>query len=800
VRNVELLVNGQVVSNDAAFPFELFAQAPTIAQGGDKLTIQVRATDTGGNATLSDPVVLDVVPDTFAPEVTKMSLDEGARVFFVRSIDVSFDEPLDLARLNLSGIELINTGSDGVAGTADDKAIDVRLDTRSFGQSLSILPNGYLLPGTYQLRIDPSVVADKAGNALVTPITRNFTIRPASDIRAGSGMPEITQAPSANPGQEIGLPVPFDPATARTTFNVIDASGNKTTRDVAVSRFDAAQGLAYFRVPLDAVTGEIQVFSQVGSTKTTFADGTFLLQILPVITDVQVQGVASDGSSATVVISGLGFVEGSNSEYRFGGDVVLDAGVNTGPDVGLVYNPNAGQYVNGQVVVTVPLSGSTFGPIVIRTAGGASASYSVSLSGIASTALSGTPADADEASANPGQAVTLQGAGLSTATDVLLRWTDVDGDARMTHLSPTSAAADGSSATLIVPEYANGAARLQVFGSASQPLLQIVPKLTGFNVQNASLSLYGSGFVEGASSYGFAGTTVADSQINGGADVYYNTDQNGRAYLDAGTLPRHGLGSLTVTTAGGTSAALNLNLLRPGSDTGAVGSLGDVAVDPATGALWVSDNDNPGHILRIDEASGAILQTITLTDAFGTPYASNLAGLQVLGQAITLNGTSVPQGSLLLFSGYASPDRVIAVNASNGAVITSLGLAQNYDLAAGVFDAASGHLFVTDSRNSANRIVEINAATGAEIASFVVPFPVYSYAGLAVDPVTGNLWLGTYSAAATLVELTRTGTEVRRLDLASQGVNDNEISGLAFAPDGSLRVASSSGVVYEALV
>ncbi|SCX42366.1 Ig-like domain-containing protein [Nitrosospira sp. Nsp1] len=799
VRNVELLVNGKVVSNDAAFPFELFAQAPTIAQGGNKLTIQVRATDTGGNSTLSDAVVLDVVPDTFAPQVTKMSLDEGARVFFVRSVDVSFDEPLDLSKLNLTGIELINIGLDGVAGTADDKAIDVRLDTRSFGQSISVLPNGYLLPGAYQLRIDPSVVADSAGNALAAPIVRNFSIRPASDIRAGSGVPEITQAPSANPGQEIGLPVPFDPASARTTFNVIDANGNKTTRDVAASRFDTVLGVAYFNVPLDAITGEIQVFSQVGNTKTIFADGTFLLQILPVITDVQVQSVAADGSSATVLISGLGFVESNNSEYRFGSDVVLDAGVNTGADVQFRYDPSIGFIPNGYVQVTVPLSGSAFGPISIKTAGGASASYSVNLSGIGATALSGTPADADEASANPGQAITLQGAGLSTATDVLLRWTDISGNARMTQLNPTSAAANGSSATLLIPEYANGVASLQVFGSASQPLLQIVPRLTGFDVQNAALSLYGSGFVEGASSYNFIGATVADSQINGSADVYYNNDfsaQNGRAYLDTNTLPRHGLGGVTVTTAGGTSAALDLNLLRPG-DTAAVGALGDVAVDPSSGALWVSDNNNPGHILRIDAASGAILQTITLNNDFGTPYVFNVAGLQVLGQAMSLNGTSVPAGTLVLFNGYPNPDRVIAVNPANGAVIASLALAQNYDLTAGVFDAASGHLFVTDGRSAGNRIAEINPATGAEIASFAVPFNISNWAGLAIDPVTGNLWLGSYSGSATLVELTRTGTEVRRLDLASQGVNNSEISGLAFAPDGSLRVASTNGVVYR---
>jgi hypothetical protein len=36
--------------------------------------------------------------------------------------------------------------------------------------------------------------------------------------------------------------------------------------------------------------------------------------------------------------------------------------------------------------------------------------------------------------------------------------------------------------------------------------------------------------------------------------------------------------------------------------------------------------------------------------------------------------------------------------------------------------------------------------------------------------------------------------------LAAQGVNANEISGLAFAPDGSLRVASTQGVIYKVTV
>ena len=49
---------------------------------------------------------------------------------------------------------------------------------------------------------------------------------------------------------------------------------------------------------------------------------------------------------------------------------------------------------------------------------------------------------ASEASANPGQVVTLTGSGLTLSTDVLLRWTDINGAPQMTRLSPATVAAD----------------------------------------------------------------------------------------------------------------------------------------------------------------------------------------------------------------------------------------------------------------------------------------------------------------------------------------------------------------------
>jgi hypothetical protein len=689
---------------------------------------------------------------------------------------------------------LLRKGADGVVGTADDEAVTVTIDTRAQGQTISILPGSFLTPGDYVLKIDPSIIADRSGNHLANAITRNFTIRPASDVRAATGFAEITQAPSANPGQAIGLAVPFDPATAWATFQVIDINGTKSTRDVQSTVSDQAHSVAFFQVPIDAVTGDAVVFSKVGNVRTDFVDGTFLLQIIPVIRSMDVTSVSSDGSSAQVTLFGLGFVEGNASEYRFGTTSVVDGSTGQGPDV--YYDYTNGYIVNGSVSLTVPLINGAFGPISVKTAGGVSAPFSLGLTGITGVALSGTPADATKASANPGQAVTLQGSGLSTSSDILLRYVDSSGTLRMVDLNPTAAAADGTSATLVVPTNANGAFALQMLGSSSaQPILQVVPTLTSYDVSGTTLTLNGSGLEEGNNTlYQFAGTSVTDTASNTGPDVSSFNFDNGRVNFSS-SEPVHGLGAVTVTTAGGTSAALNLNEIRASQTT-----LGDIAIDPSSGALWVVDSSpNPNKINRIDPANGTVQQSITLTTAgFGSTTVGVLAGLQVTPSVMTLNGTAVAAGSLLLFNGTTNPDRVTAVNPTTGNVIATLVLGANYDLSAGLYDPTSGHLFVID-RRTPQRIVEINPANAAEIASFALPFATSSNSGLAINPQTGNIWYGS-DQSTNVVELTRTGTVLRTVSLISQGVDNNEISGLAFDAQGNLYAASSYGVVYKVIV
>ena len=346
----------------------------------------------------------------------------------------------------------------------------------------------------------------------------------------------------------------------------------------------------------------------------------------------------------------------------------------------------------------------------------------------------------------------------------------------------------------MVPTNANGVGRLQVFGSSTQPLLQVVPLLTGFSAGSAStLTLTGAGFVEGATTYTLPGASIADTQVGAGADVYYGY-LNGTYTENAGaTVPTtsYGAGSASVTTAGGTSAALALNVIDPG-----LGALRDVALDQASGTVWVIDTASPGRLSRINPATGAVLGSITLTDVGFGSAQSQAEGLQVVPGAFTLAGTAVPAGSLLLFHGTTNPDRVVAVNPTTGNVIATLVLGANYDTTAGVYDATSGHLFLLDRRTSPTALVEINPATGAQISSTALPFNA-GEAGLAINPVTGNLWYASDNSA-NLVELSRTGTVLRTIALTTQNVPTNTETGLAFDTTGkTLLVSTSQGFVFK---
>src|SRR5207253_1179091 len=100
VRNVELLVNGQVVQNQVSFPFDFSAIAPSIATAGGTFTIQVRATDTGGN--VHAPHSLDLRNDGRLVELAYPPLPAGTYQLVINGTAVTDRIGQPLSRGNVT--------------------------------------------------------------------------------------------------------------------------------------------------------------------------------------------------------------------------------------------------------------------------------------------------------------------------------------------------------------------------------------------------------------------------------------------------------------------------------------------------------------------------------------------------------------------------------------------------------------------------------------------------------------------------------------------------------------------------
>ncbi len=752
VRNVGLLVDGRIVATDISFPYDLTAVARRQTVGANTIEVQIIAADTGGNSTVSDSLVFELVPDTFAPTVVGTTPASEDSVFYTPSIDVRFDEPLDGSLLLLSGVSVTNLGEDGVLGGGDDASVPLdTLALRSLGRRLAIIPDEVLETGRHLVTIDAAIISDRAGNVLGSDISFEFNVRPASDIRADSGTATVERAPSANPNQAIGLRVPGLTSSTTVTFNVANASGTVSQLDVTPLAFDAADNIAYYTVPLEAVTGDITV-------NTTTPD-TFLLQIVPTISFADLTSLSI--SSASFRLSGSGFIEDSDTLYTFGSESLLDTS-----GVVNVYNSNRTSDLS------LPYSSGIFGAVTVTTAGGTSAAFSVGLTEVDSVALSGTPANANEASANSGQAIDIVGSGLSTSTDVVGRYVDDSGNVQVTHLNPSSATADGTQATIQLPTWFNGAFGLQVVGAVAQPLLQIVPTIQSIDVYTTNgVRVDGRGFVENGSSYDYGGAVKTDT--DGSVNVYSN---GGRS--DMGGLPVFGAGQLVVTTAGGTSAAVAYNFINPGLST-----------------LYAVEQSSSGDLFVI---AGSRVQRINSAGELQQTYASislSYGGLYELTSPLELRDTpsstlvTLPAGTLLVFK---NNDVIDALDPSTDTVLASFDPGPNFGTIGGVFNPVTGTLFFLDW--SPDEVIEIDPATGGELSRFAAPL-AGGNGGITVDPVSGNLWLA-FDGSSQLAEVQVDGTLLQTIDMASQGIA-TEMSGLDYLGGGQFLASSLRGVIYQ---
>jgi len=142
---------------------------------------------------------------------------------------------------------------------------------------------------------------------------------------------------------------------------------------------------------------------------------------------------------------------------------------------------------------------------------------STSLTGITTTATSGTPARSSVGSAITGQTITLTGSGLLASDRVVFTTVDGNGTFSTATVTPTTVAADGSSLDVLVPTNpgaTSGMVRLERENAGL--FLQVVPTLTdldqGVNdlYHNGGLRMRGTGFVEGAMQINFGGNSLLD--------------------------------------------------------------------------------------------------------------------------------------------------------------------------------------------------------------------------------------------------------------------------------------------------
>jgi hypothetical protein len=283
---------------------------------------------------------------------------------------------------------------------------------------------------------------------------------------------------------------------------------------------------------------------------------------------------------------------------------------------------------NNRLTVTVP-SGVTNGTLSVITDGGTSATFvPPRVDSSPTVAEFGTPANPAAALANVFQIIELHGTGLSASTQVIFPTISASGVRGNTTMTPLSASADGTTATVFVPPFATtGNVSIEGVGSF---LLQIVPTVNGIFIEppgtyqpGTAITVFGRGFQEGGTIVRFPGTSAPVSA----GDITGQNDQF-TIVVPAGATA----GLLTVSTEGGTSNTLPLR---------------SPTLVSVTAAADQGSPQDPG------QPSANINQPISVTGTdFGdttliTFRSFDFSGAPVL---LTVGGTASPDGTSLAVS------------------------------------------------------------------------------------------------------------------------------------------------------
>lgn len=248
---------------------------------------------------------------------------------------------------------------------------------------------------------------------------------------------------------------------------------------------------------------------------------------------------------------------------------------------------------------------------------------------------------------------------------------------------------------------------------------------------------------------------------------------------------------LLLASAPPASAGLSLTAQF---DAGA-GQLVGLAFDHTDDTLWVYDGFG-ASILHFSP-SGVLLGSI--------PHPGEAADdfdLEIAPEAFALNGTALPEGTLLAINGETGTADIYALDKGTGAVIASLTTAFGTShVVGGAWHVGRDTFFLVQDRQvgsaaDRSRVAEIDPATGVVLASFktdiALPGFTVNFGDVEVSTATGNLHVVS-SDESTVAEFTPAGVFVQQLPLPSGSGNLSGI-GLRDASAGAW-LANTSGLV-----
>ncbi|MCI0540197.1 MAG: Ig-like domain-containing protein, partial [Verrucomicrobiales bacterium] len=174
---VEFHLDGVRVGSDGSFPFEHYFRAPRLQQQ-TSFSLRARAVDTGGNATWTEEIQVQLRPDSTPPVIVGVAPRRGeTRSDLVREALVAFSEPIDPRTLENSVVQVFDIGFDKRAGTPDDRLMSA--DSLTYRDDLNAAVLTFtrqpLSTGDYVVQVRAGV-SDVRGNRIAADYSSTFAV------------------------------------------------------------------------------------------------------------------------------------------------------------------------------------------------------------------------------------------------------------------------------------------------------------------------------------------------------------------------------------------------------------------------------------------------------------------------------------------------------------------------------------------------------------------------------------------------------------------------------------------------